>query len=301
MFNQCIKHCRLLVWVLLIWTSPVSADINVFACEPEWATLASELGGDKVKVYSATTAAQDPHHIQARPSLIAKARAADLLVCTGAELEVGWLPLLLRKSANPRIQRAQPGFFMAAEQVSLLNKPLVLDRSVGDVHGAGNPHIHLDPERLLQVAVQLSKLMGEMDSGNLDYYQRNLRRFTEQWQQAMMRWRHQALSLQGKAVVVHHDNWLYLEQWLGLTRVAMLEPKSGVPPTSRHLSMLLSQLEKTPADVIMLASYQGDKAARWLSAKTNAPVLALPFSVAEDEKLIDWFDRLLAQLLEVMP
>lgn len=301
MFNQLVKKAGFVMLLLPLWAGSVSAKVNVFACEPEWAALVKELGGTEVTVYSATTAQQDPHHIQARPSLIAKARRADLLVCSGAELEIGWLPLLLRKSANPQIQPGQPGYFMAADQVSLLNKPTVLDRSMGDVHGDGNPHIHLDPDRLLHVAVRLAEVLGQVDSDNEQVYQRNLQHFTSTWQQAMARWRNKALPLHGQSVVVHHDNWVYLEQWLGLNRVATLEPKPGVPPTSGHLSMLLSQLQEKPANVIVYAGYQSDKAARWLSSKTGIPTRALAFSVAKDETLIVWFDRLLNQLLESTP
>lgn len=303
MSNQWIKKVGIvtLLLVLPLWASSVSAKINVFACEPEWAALAKELGGSALRIYSATTAEQDPHHIQARPSLIAKARRADLLVCSGAELEVGWLPLLLRKSANPHIQPGQLGYFMATDHVNLLNKPTVLDRSMGDVHGDGNPHIHLDPDRLLQVAVKLADVLGRLDSDNEQVYQRNLQYFTTTWQQTMARWRDEAKPLQGKSIVVHHDSWVYLEQWLGLNRVATLEPKPGVPPTSGHLSLLLSQLQKEPADVIVHAGYQSDKAARWLSGKTEIPVRALAFSVGKNETLIAWFDRLLSQLLEPNP
>src|SRR5436190_24384649 len=132
--------------VLLLSAPPTAlAALNVFACTPEWGSLAKELGGDKANIYVASTALQDPHRIEARPSLIARARSADLAVCTGAELEVGWMPLVQTQSGNPKIQVGQPGYFEAAAVVPLLEKPARVDRSMGDVHAAGNPHIHLDP------------------------------------------------------------------------------------------------------------------------------------------------------------
>src|SRR5436190_5007831 len=127
---------------LLPW--PVLAALNVFACEPEWAALAQEIGGDKVSAYSATTALQDPHRIEARPSLIARARNADLLICSGSELEVGWVPLLLVQSGNSRIQPGSPGFLEVSQFVVKLEVPRVVDRALGDIHPAGNPHVHLD-------------------------------------------------------------------------------------------------------------------------------------------------------------
>src|ERR1700704_2770713 len=124
--------------------APASADLNVFATVPEWGALAEEVGGDKVNVYTATNALQDPHHVEAKPSLIARARSADLVVATGAELEIGWLPLVTQQAGNPKIRAGKPGYFEAASFVPLLEKPARLDRSEGDVHPGGNPHIQTD-------------------------------------------------------------------------------------------------------------------------------------------------------------
>src|SRR5210317_514847 len=138
------------VFLLLLATSnTIYAKLNVFACEPEWASLMKELTGEHGKVFSATTAFQDPHRIEARPSLIAKMRRADMVVCSGSELEVGWLPLLLRSSANKKVQTNQPGYIEASQLVERLDIPQQLDRSMGDVHAGGNPHVHLDPRRLM--------------------------------------------------------------------------------------------------------------------------------------------------------
>src|SRR6266446_10846048 len=123
----------LLAAALGVWTAPALATLNVFATVPEWGALVEELGGDRVKVYTATSALQDPHHVEAKPSLIARARSADLVVATGAELEVGWLPLVLQQAGNPEVQPGKPGYFEAAPQVTILGKPARLDRSEGDV------------------------------------------------------------------------------------------------------------------------------------------------------------------------
>ncbi|MBV1889639.1 MAG: zinc ABC transporter substrate-binding protein [Gammaproteobacteria bacterium] len=308
MFYSSINRPALVLALVLALLLPffahqANAQLNVFACEPEWAALTQALtqtiGSDQVKVTSATTAMQDPHHIQARPSLIAKMRRADLLVCTGADLEVGWLPLLLRKSGNASVQPGQAGHFMAADTVTLLEKPALLDRSLGDIHAAGNPHFHLDPERILKVAVALANTLATVDPGNQSHYENNLATFTQQWQQAIEQWRQRSESLRGKRIVVSHNSWVYLEPWLGLTQVATLEPKPGIPASSAHLSKLLAQLEQNPADMLLYASYQSDKSARWLTKKTTIPAVALPFSPSKDETLIQWFDRLLTQLLSV--
>jgi len=276
----------------------VAAPLKVFACEPEWAALARALGGGNMEIYTATAAAQDPHYIQARPSLIARARRADLLVCAGAELESGWLPLLLRKSGNGRIQAGQPGHFMATTHTDLLEKPATLDRGQGDLHAAGNPHIHLDPRRVEQVARALAATLAAIDPANAPQYRRNLADFTARWQAAREEWRRLAAPLRGKRIVVHHDHWVYLERWAGLQKVATLEPKPGIPPGGGHLASLLERMRQEPADLIVYAEYQDGRAARWLSGKTGIPVLALPATAGEDEDLGQWFERLLRALLD---
>ncbi|MCP4713044.1 MAG: zinc ABC transporter solute-binding protein [Planctomycetes bacterium] len=285
--------------LFLLWsTSSVHANLLVFACEPEWASLAKSLGGEHLTIYTATTNRQDPHHIQARPSLIAKARRADLLICAGAELEIGWLPLLLRKSGNANIQPGKLGYFMATDYVELLGKPAVLDRSQGDVHSAGNPHIHLDPDRVLRVATNLTRTLIKLDPSNQSNYQEKLAAFSHEWQNRISQWRKQVQPINGISIVVHHNSWIYLQQWLGLNQVAVLEPKPGIPPSSSHLSKLLSSLRQTPARMIVYSSYQNDKAANWLSQKTGIPTVALDYSPFLDETLVQWFERLINQLIK---
>ena len=282
--------------VLLLTTHSAFAALNVFTCEPEWAALAKVIGGDLLKVDAATTSLQDPHHIQARPSLIARARNADLLVCTGAELETGWLPVLLNKSGNSRLQPGQPAYFMASDFVDMLDIPEVLDRNMGDIHADGNPHIHLDPRNMLKVASALAHRLGSIDPANKSAYETGMNVFTQRWQAAINRWQSQAQQLHNKTMVVHHNSWVYLEHWLGLKHVATLEKKPGVPPSSAHLESLLAQMQATPADMIVYASYQDHRAAHWLQNKTGIRIVELPFSPAEDEDLFHWFDTLMAKL-----
>ncbi|MDM8545701.1 zinc ABC transporter substrate-binding protein [Candidatus Venteria ishoeyi] len=296
MLKQWLKIIIFVFFPALLSAGSAYADLRVFACEPEWSALTQSLGGKHVTLYTATSNRQDPHHIQARPSLIAKARRADLLVCTGADLEIAWLPLLLRKSANTNIQPGRAGYFMASDHVLLLDKPTRLDRSEGDVHAAGNPHIHLDPERILQVATRLTHTLIKIDPSNQTDYKQNLSLFTQKWQNKISLWHKQTQALTDKSIVVHHNSWVYLLQWLGLNQVATLEPKSGIPPTSAHLSSLLSTLQQKPAHIIVHASYQDAKAANWLSRKTAIPIVALDFSPALDESLESWFDRLISRL-----
>lgn len=296
--NKLISFSFLL---LLLTAQQAQAGVNILACEPEWATLAQELTGDLASISSATTAHQDPHFIQARPSLRAKARRADLLVCTGSELEIGWLPILLRSSGNKKIQSGRPGYFMATEHVDLLGKPDRLDRSEGDIHAEGNPHIQTDPRNMLPVAKALTRTLIQIDPDNKDRYQESLEQFERRWQAAIKAWEDKAAPLRDKSVIVHHQRWIYLEHWLGLKEVGALEAKPGIPPSSGHLSTLLKQIETQPADMILYASYQNPKAARWLSERSGIPVVELPATVGADKQsanLFDLYETMINRLLD---
>ena len=279
------------------------AAVKVFACEPEWAALAIEIGRDRVTVTSATTAQQDPHSIQARPSLIAGLRKADLLICTGAGLEAGWLPLLQRRANNPAVLSGKPGYIEAASVVQMLDRPASLDRAHGDVHAQGNPHIQTDPRNFIPVARLLSERLQAIDPDNAAAYRDNHAVFAERWRTAIAGWQQRATSLVDMPVVVQHRNWVYLIHWLRLKRVATLEQKPGVPPSSADLAKLLAQLEQQPASAILRAAYQSERAASWLSERSGIPILELPYTVggnAAATDLFTLFDDTLDRLLEIM-
>jgi zinc/manganese transport system substrate-binding protein len=259
--------------------SPAYANLNVFACEPEWAALSTEIGGDKVSVYSATTGGQDPHQIQARPGLIARARNADISVCTGAELEIGWLPQILQQTSNQKIRPGAPGSFDASSFVNLLEVPSRLDRAEGDIHAAGNPHIQTNPANILAVAKPLAARFSELDPANAQTYAARLADFTMRWQAAMAKWQMQAAPLKGVPIAVEHQSWIYLENWLGLKRVVALEPKPGVPPSSGYLAQVVDTLQKTPAKMVIRAAYEDDRPALFISDKVHIPSVTLPYTV----------------------
>lgn len=279
--------------ILLATSSASMAKLNVFACEPEWASLAREIGADRVNISTAISADQDPHKVQARPSLISAVRTADLVICTGAELEVGWLPVLLSRSANPRIQQGD-GLLYAAELVELIEKPGELDRAHGDIHAAGNPHMHLDPRRLASVATELAARLTRLDAEGSVTYQQNLENFLGRWKAAVNDWESRAAGLQGVNVVVHHRSFSYLLNWLGMTTVAEMEPKPGLPPTPRHLSDILTQVQHHKVRMILYTSFNGDQGARWLAQRSDACAVLLPFS--HEQSLFTLFDELISTL-----
>ena len=269
--------------------TPAHANLNVFACEPEWGALSTEIGGDKVSVYTATTGAQDPHQIQARPSLIAKARTADVTVCDGAELEIGWLPMILQQAGNGKIAVGQPGAFDATGYVHLLEQPTRLDRAEGDIHAAGNPHIQTDPRMILPVAKALAARFAQLDGANAGYYASRMTDFEKRWSAALAKWTAQAAPLKGVNIAVQHHAWIYMENWLGLHEVVPLEPKPGVPPSSGYLAEVLQKLQATPAKFVIRAAYEDDRPSAFISEHANIPAVTLPFTVGGTDGAKDLF------------
>jgi len=284
-----IKLLLVLAFSMLSW--PVSAALRVFACEPEWAALAQELAGDRVSVYSATTAMQDADRIEARPSLIARVRSADLLICTGSQMEIGW------------IQPGSPGYFEASRFVAKLEVPSVVDRSLGDIHPAGNPHIHTDPRNIAKVAEALTQRLAQIDPENADAYRARGKSFLERWRSAIEKWERQAAPLKGMPIVEHHRAFVYLVAWLGLKEVGTLEPIPGIPPTPSHLAGLVEAMRRQPAKAIVYSTYNDPKAAAFLSERTKIPAVMLPYSVGGTDKAKDlygFFDDLIGRLLGVV-
>ena len=281
---------------------PAAAALQVFACEPEWGALVQELGGDKASVYVAATALQDVHRIEARPSLIARIRSADLVICSGAELEIGWLPLLLTQSGNNRVQPGSPGYLEASRFVVRLEIPKVVDRALGDVHPSGNPHIHLDPRNIAKVAEVISERLLRLDPANADAYKARVNSFQERWRAATQRWEREAAPLRGMPIVVYHRDMSYLIHWLGMTEAGSLEPKPGLPPTPAYLAELVERIKRNPAKAVVYSPYNSPKAAEFLSERTGIPTVMMPFTVGGTEKardLFGLFDDTIARLLAI--
>ncbi len=294
-----MRRFALLV-LLLLAPATAHAALNVYACEPEWAALATELGGDDVKVFAATTARQDPHQIQARPALIARLRNADLVVCTGSELEIGWMPVLLRQAANGRVQPGTPGYFEATRYVRMLEVPAVLDRAMGDIHPGGNPHIQTSAPNIRAVAVALAGRLAEVDAPHAAAYAQRRDTFLKRWDEAMARWQTQAAPLKGAHFVSYHREWVYLATWLGMEESITIEPKPGVPPGSAYLAQVLDDAPRRNARLVVYAAYQDARAPSFVAEKTGLPLVLLPFTVGGTDgaaTLFGLFDDTVARLL----
>lgn len=287
--------------LLFAASSAAVAKIKVFACEPEWASLADAVGGAYVETYAATHANQDPHHIRARPSLIANMRGTDLVFCSGADLEVGWLPLLLQKAGSVDVQPGERFNLMAADYVSLLEKQEVADRRMGHVHPAGNPHVHLNPHNILLIAGALSERLQRLDPANAPALRKQYEDFAARWTAAITRWERDAAQLKGRRVITHHRSWSYLIDWLGFELVDTLEPKPGIPPTTGHLEALLQTVRNKPVLALIRTPYDPDDASEWLASKTGTAALELPYTVGGADSVTDLFslyDQTLEKLNE---
>lgn len=280
---------HLITTTLLAVAVPAHAALKVFATVPEWGALANELGGDKVSVYTATGPLQDPHHVEAKPSLIARARTAQLVIATGAELEAGWLPLVLQQAGNPGVAPGKPGYFEAARFITMLEIPTRLDRAEGDVHATGNPHIQQDPHNIARIADALAKRLAEIDPGNAAVYQSRYQSFSSRWANAIAKWEKDAAPLKGVGVLVQHRAFPYLSHWLGLKEMAALEPKPGIEPTSAHLSEVLALIQRQPVKMVIRTAYSNGRPSEWLSSRANIPAVVLPFTVGGTDKSKDLF------------
>ena len=291
---------KLLVALMVAGVLPAQAALKVLATTPDWGALTTELGGERVNVYVATTALQDVHRVEAKPSLVARARSADLVVATGAELEVGWLPVLIQESGNSRIQPGAAGYFEAASALKLLEVPSKLDRAMGDIHPQGNPHVQLDPHNIATVARALTARLAALEPDQAAYYAARGKDFDARWSEAIKRWETKAAPLKGESVVIMHRDQAYLCHWLGLNEVASIEPKPGVPPTASYLGQLVTKLTGAPPRLILLNAYNDAKPANWLSARVHAPAVILPFSVGgspDAKDLFGLFDDTINKLL----
>jgi zinc/manganese transport system substrate-binding protein len=280
---------RITAFILALLAPVGAAALEVFACEPEWASLVREIAGGGTAITTATTAFQDPHSLQARPSLIAAVRKADLVICTGADLEIGWLPLLLRRANNPGVQPGNPGYFLAADYVRRIEIPKTIDRAQGDVHPQGNPHIHLNPRNIERVADALAERLARIDPGNSARYQQALASFRQRWEEARAGWDTRAVDLRGLRLASHHLSFSYLADWLDLDIVATLEAKPGIPPSGAQLAALLEQLTPQPPAGVIRTPYENEKPSQWLSKRLSIPEIMLPFTVGGSKEATDLF------------
>jgi zinc/manganese transport system substrate-binding protein len=287
----------ILILGLLFFAGPVSAKTNVIATLPWIGSLAGDIGKEKVKVVTLVKSNQDPHYVEAKPSMILEVRKADLLLYNGLDLEVGYLPVLIESSRNPRVQPGSPGHLDCSRFVDPIDRPTRADRSMGDVHPLGNPHYHLSPRNIYRVAEGITQGLSRVDPVHEGLYRANLHSFQERFREKQKGWSEH--GLEGKKFVSYHQFFEYFALEFDFQIIGYVEPKPGIPPSAGHVEKLIEILKREKPHAILATPYNGEKEVRFLSQKTGVKYLVVPHDVGVNAEAKDWFaliDQVLASL-----
>jgi zinc/manganese transport system substrate-binding protein len=282
---------------LLALATPAFAGLNVVATLPWIGSAAKEIGKDKINVTVLVKPGQDAHVIEAKPSMILAARKADIIMYDGLDLEIGYLPLIIESSKNPKLMPGQPGNFDCSQFITALEKPTTVDRSMGDVHPLGNPHYHFSPSRVLRVAEGIARLLADADKDNAGYYEANYKAFSARLNDKQKEWN--AVPLKGRKYVAYHKYFEYLAAEYGFQFIGYIEPKPGIPPSAGHIEGLIETMKKEKPTAILVTPAYGMQEAVSLSAKTGVKVIVLPHDVGSMDgtgDLISFWDRVVAAL-----
>jgi len=279
----------------ILWSfflSPgAEAKLRIVTTTPDFASVAKEIGGEKVEVTSLAKGIQDLHFVDAKPSFIRLLNQADILIEGGADLEVGWLPPVLESSRNEKILTGNPGRVVASTGISLLQIPTrPIDRSQGDVHPLGNPHYMLDPENGKIIGEQIASTLCRLDAGSCAYYRTNQVAFNHRLDQKISDWMQKMVPYRGTKIITYHDSWPYFAERFGLNVVGHVEPKPGIPPSPGHLESLIDLITREKVKILIMEPYFSDQAPKFLAQKTGIQVLVLYPSVAPEVGIKDYFD-----------
>ncbi len=292
-----MKKLLLTTLLFTLFVTPAFAGMNVVATLPWIGSLAKDIGKDKINVTVLVKPNQDAHTIEAKPSMILAARKADVIMYDGLDLEIGYLPLIIESSKNPKLMPGQIGNFDCSQFITPLEKPTSVDRSMGDVHPLGNPHYHFSPSRVLRVAEGIARLLADADKSNADLYLGNYKAFAEQVKAKEKEWH--AVPLKGKKYVAYHKYFEYLANEFGFQIIGYLEPKPGIPPSAAHIEELIVLMKREKPDAILVTSAYGKDEAESLSLKTGVKVIVLPNDVGAlpgTDDLISFWDKVVMSL-----
>jgi zinc/manganese transport system substrate-binding protein len=269
-----------------------SADskIRIMTATTDLASLAQEIGGDKVDVESVARGYQDPHFVDPKPSFLLKLSKAELLIVVGLELEIGWLPPLITQSSNPRIQVGAPGYFDASRFAKILELPTgQVTRAEGDVHPLGNPHYWLDPDNGLRIAKGIQNKLSEMRPNDAAYFAQHYDAFEQHLKQSDQQWQAQMKPYAGRKVVTYHRSWPNFAEHFGLNVVGYVEPRPGIPPSPQHTVELIGQMKRDGVKIIMVEPYFDLKTPNSIARDTGAQVVVLMPSVGGEKEITDYF------------
>jgi len=280
------------------------AKLNVVATTPDFAAVAKAIGGDRVEVTALAKPTEDPHFVDAKPSLILKLNKADVLIEGGAELEIGWLPALLQGVRNPRIAIGAPGRVRASEAVELVEVPATLDRSQGDLHAMGNPHFMTDPVNAVLVARRIADAFCRLDTASSEAYRANLKKFEATVDSKLVEWQKLLAPFKGQRVVAYHNSWPYFARRFGLQIDLFLEPKPGLPPTPAHMADVMTKMKESGARVIIVQPYLNRHTAESVARNTGAVVVdvaSFPGGIkGTEDDYVKFMDHLVTSLANAL-
>ncbi len=273
------------------------AKLEVVTTIPDFGAIAQEVGGPHLRVTALVKPTQDPHFVDARPSLMVDLNRADLLLVTGMELESGWLPPLMTGSRNPDIQRGADGYL----DCSTLIQPMEVrapDRAQGDIHPGGNPHYWTDPRNGLAIARGIARRLIRLDASHEADFHRRLQSFVEKLQARMADWERRLAPHRGTRVVVYHESWVYFLNWAGFVRAGALEPKPGIPPKPSHVATLIKRVKGQGVKYVIQESFYPTNLSRIFARKSGATLKVLPTMVGAGgtHTYFDLVERLVAEL-----
>jgi ABC-type Zn uptake system ZnuABC Zn-binding protein ZnuA len=281
----------LLLAVALMASKPLKAGgkVNVVTTTQDLASLATEVGGDRINVLSIAKGYQDPHFVEAKPSFLLNLRKADLLVVVGLQLEIGWLPPLITQSGNPRIQPAGPGYFDASQFAEILEIPTAqVSRAMGDVHPLGNPHYWLDPKNGVRVAAGLAQKFAQLNPGDAAYFQQRLEDFRKRMTAAEQRWDDLMKPYRGRKVITYHQSWPNFVKRFGLQVAEYVEPRPGIPPSPAHVVELITLMKRQNVKLILVEPYFDLKTPQSVARETGGQVVVLMPSVGGNPETGDY-------------
>jgi zinc/manganese transport system substrate-binding protein len=300
-----MKFKIIIIAILLFswFTNLKAGELNVITTLPSLASIIKSIGGDLVEVKSLTKGSQDAHFIEAKPSLMFILNKADLLIYSGLELEIGWLPLLIQGARNSKVAAGSRGSLNASDALSktnILEKPKgEVDRTMGDVHPLGNPHFLIDPHNALLVAELIAHKLIELDIDNKDTYEKNLKVFCQNLKSKISMWENQFSFLKGKDIVCYHPHWSYLLEWMNLKNAGYIELRPGIPPTPRHKKEIIDIMKEKNIKVVAVSSWKEPTIAKEVAEEVNAQLLILPGEVEampKSKDYMDWIDFLVTKM-----
>jgi len=282
-----MKKVLVAMIALLMYSMPAEAKLNVVATLPWIGSVTEAIGKDRINITVLVKPSQDPHQIEAKPSMILAARNADLFIYNGLDLEIGYVPLLIESSRNPNIQPGRPGNLDCSQFVDVIEKLQAVDRSMGDVHPLGNPHYHLSPTNMARVVRGIARTLSELDPANASFYASNLKSFEDRLKERQGEW--SSVPVRGKRFVAYHKFFEYMAKEFGFVLLGYVEEKPGIPPSAGYLERLVENMKKTMPDGILTTPYYGKREVEALSRMTGAKAIMVPHDVGSVPGANDWF------------